>query len=432
VSEQAVLTQESEGISATLQERVRAFTAFYEQHAYLAYNLALRITCEGDAAARAVQRAFLGQVESDPPGLLPVTVRAAVEEAPVEPDPSAAGDPESQALMAAAGRLSPAERGALAASELAEAGPEEIGEALGIPADQAANLIERAREAFAAKLGAPRQRADQAARDWMWAAPPNEIWEDLYPLFHRTVERQLRRGDAEHTLVLKGGTAQAPAKVTRRGTRRMRRAGRSAPRGRLRQLPLRIVLPLAAVLLVAAGLAATQLPQVGEESGAPVTDQEAAGLPASDATPGQAATGESSIKPRKPLTAALLDKLRLRELRQLRAYGKRQADTSLPARQRRAAARRIDAIERAARARLRAQERREAAMREREARTRARSQAPPPPPPPSAPAESRPPSRRTESRPRTETTPGAPPRTREEAERNCLQDESTGQFICPQ
>jgi hypothetical protein len=147
-----------------------------------------------------------------------------------------------------------------------------------------------------------------------------------------------------------------------------------------------------------------------------------------DPTPSQAAKQADAAKPRKPLTAALLDKLRLRELRQLRDYTKRQADTRLPARQRRAAARRISAIERAARARLRAQQRREAVIRDREARQRARDQAPPAPA--SSPADRPPAPSQPRPRPQT-TTPSTPPANRDDAERSCLLDENTGQYICP-
>src|SRR5205807_2229957 len=82
-----------------------------------------------------------------------------------------------------------------------------IGAALGLGGDRAAKLLHRAREGFGARLGLPRPEADAASRDWMWAAPPVAIWEELYPRFHRTAERQARRGGAESTLILGGDLA---------------------------------------------------------------------------------------------------------------------------------------------------------------------------------------------------------------------------------
>jgi hypothetical protein len=433
VSDQALLTRPGqEGISAQLQERIRAFTAFYEQHAYLAYNLALRITCESRAAGRAVEHAFLKQLDEHPAGLVAGTVEAALRQVPARPDPSGAGDPEAQALLSAMSGLAPTERAAIALADLASAGPEGIGDALGLPRDQAAKLLHRGREALGAALGLPRPQADESARDWMWAAPPAQIWEELYQRFHVTVERQLRRGSAEHTLVLKADAGTVPAEAGRRAGRRLRRAVRVSGRPRwARRLRWNVALPLAAILLAAGAVAATQLPGFGQGADPAGTEQYPAAPVPGDPASTQSATGDPAVKPHKPLTAALLDKLRLRELRQLREYSKRQADSSLPARQRRSAARRIAAIERAAQQRLRAQRKREAALADREARQRARDQASAPPPPPSAerPRSQRP--TRPETPERDGSTPAGPPRNREEADKTCLLNEESGQYICP-
>ncbi|MDX6651016.1 MAG: hypothetical protein QOJ97_2967 [Solirubrobacteraceae bacterium] len=435
MSDQAVLTAPAqEGISAPLQERVRAFTAFYEQHAYLAYNLALRITCSPEAAGSAVQRGFLRQVEDRPAGLVAATAEAALQEAPAAPDVSAAGDPDAQTLLAAISKLAPAERAALALADLAHAGPDGIGEALGVPREQAANLLERSREAFATALGLSRTQGDEAARDWMWAAPPGEIWEELYPRFHRTVERRLRRGSVdEHTLILKPESAAAPASAGRAAKRRLKRRSRKPSRRRWSRRPRwSIVLPAALLLLAGGAGAATQLTGAGATGNSPAVSDQAAGSPGStDPVPTGPATGsDGSVTPHKPLTAALLDKLRLRELRQLGIYGRRQADASLPARQRLAASRRIAALERAAQQRLLAQQKRDAALRDRQARQRAQTQAPPPPPSSSAPQRPASPSPRTQT-PQNQSTTPAPPANRQEADKNCLMDENTGQYICP-
>jgi DNA-directed RNA polymerase specialized sigma24 family protein len=436
MNDQAPLTPpDQDNAAAALQERTRAFTSFYEQHAYLAYNLALRIACAAAPAANAVQTAFLRQLEDRPDGLVPATVTAALRDAASPVEPEVAGGPESQALLQAISQLAPAERAALAMADLANAGPEEIGETIGVPGDQATNLLRRAREAFAAAAGLSPALAQDAAADWMWAAPPNEIWEELYQRFHRTAERQVRgRDTSEQTLILRAQGGGAPAKATRAAKRRLRRGpGRG---GRLtRRLRSRRTGVVAAVLLAGVAIAATQLSSsnAGSGPGGP-TRSDAPAATWGDPTPADSATGDdAAAKPHKPLTAALLDKLRLRELRQLRAYSKRQSDSSLPARERRAAARRVTAIERAAQQRLRAQQKREAALRDREARQRAQQRAPAPPPAPSSQtprSPSRPtPPRSSQPQQQAPAQPTAP--TRDEADQTCLMDEDSGQYICP-
>jgi hypothetical protein len=416
-----------------LQERVRAFTAFYEQHAYLAYNLALRITCAGDAAGRAVQRGFLRQVEDRPAGLVAAVAEAALQEAPAAPEAAAAGDSEAQALLSAISRLAPAERAALALADLAHAGADGIGEALGLPGEQAGKLLERSREAFATALGLSRTQADEAARNWMWAAPPGEVWETLYPRFHQTVERQLRRGSSEHTLVLKPEGQAAPAKASRAAKRQLKRASRKPRRRWSRRPRWGIVVPAVAVLAALAAGATLQLTGSKAAGGSQTASDQAGVTPSSDPAPSGPATGaDPAVTSHQPLTAAMLDKLRLRELRQLRIYGRQQADTSLPARQRRAATQRIAALERAAQQRILAQQKRDAALRDRQARQRAQTQAPPPPPTSSAPRRPTPTAPRPQTPQNQSTTPAGPPQNRHQADQTCLMDESTGQYICPQ
>jgi hypothetical protein len=436
VSDQALLAAPGrDGVSAQLQERIRAFTSFYEQHAYLAYNLALRITCAPEPAAKAVQIAFLRQLDDSPSGLVTGTVGAALREFVERPEPGAAGDAQAQALLVAISTLAPAERAALAMADLAHAGADEIGEALGLPGDQAAKLVHRCRDAFATATGLSRIQADEAARDWMWAAPPNDVWEELYQRFHRTVERQLRQGPADHTLVLRAESASAPAQATRAAKRRLRRTGRRRWRLLVRRPGWRLAL-VALVVLAGAGAGAAQL--VAGKTGSGTGAGQGSSAPAplwGDPAPSQAATSGPQVSPHKPLTAALLDKLRLRELSQLRAYGKRQADTSLPARQRQAASQRIAALERAARDRILAQQRRDAALRDLQARQRAQRRAAPPPPPASTPT---PRSPSTSTPPRTQRPQPQPPAThqppgnRHQADQTCLMDQNTGQYICPQ
>jgi hypothetical protein len=418
---------QAEDFSAQLQSRIRGFTAFYEQHAYLAYNVALRIACEPEAATRAVHRAFLAQLDDRPGGLLPAAVAAALHEAPSRPEPDGAGDAQAAALLAAAAALSPPERAALAMSDLAHAGPDGIGEALGLDGEQAAKLLHRGREAFSARLGLPRTQADEAAGQWMWAAPPDTIWEELYPKFHQAVERQLRRGVGEQTLILAASSVTAPAggRPRRRSRRRLRWSRR--PRWG-------IVIPLVAILVGGSAGAAITLTSGGagghSENGpsypgaavAPQSADSSAAVTGSDAKP--------VAKPHKPLTPAQLDKLRLRELRMLSKYTKRQADKRLSVDQRSAAARQIDELRREAQRRLRAQSKRDQAARDRLARERAKSKAPPPPAP-TAPTKTAPAPKR--SAPKQESTgPSGAPKNQDEADKTCLMDQDSGQYICPQ
>jgi hypothetical protein len=118
--------------------------------------------------------------------------------------------------------------------------------------------------------------------------------------------------------------------------------------------------------------------------------------------------------------------LRLRELDQLNAYTKRQANKRLPLSQRNAAAHGIADLQRAADRRLQAELKREQALREQLARERAKAHAPPPPPPPSS-APRTTPSSRPPAPKRQSTTPSRSGPNKG----TCLLDQDTGQYICP-
>jgi hypothetical protein len=435
MSETEMLTEtRASDVPAQLHERIRAFTAFYEQHAYLAYNLALRVTCEVEPAMRAVQSAFLSQLDDRPKGLVPSVVEAALYEASSAPEASGAGDEEADALLCAIAQLAPPERAALALADLAHTGPDGIGAALGLGAERAAKLLHRAREGFGARLGLPRPEADAASRDWIWAPPPEAIWQELYPRFHRTAERQARRGASENTLVL--GTAPASEEHAPAPTPRRRKLHVPHPlRRRWRQMLRRWTLIVPAVVVVAlAGAAAARLTggsgarhgsqglsQPGGLDQAPVAGS-------SGAAPG--ANGPSVI-PHRQLTPSELDKLRLRELQQLNAYTKRQADRRLSPAQRNSAAQGIADLQRAADKRLQAELKREAALREQLARAKAKSNAPPPPPPPpsSHGTPARQPRRNTSTH--QGTTPSNSPSSQQQVQKTCLLDQDTGQYVCP-
>jgi hypothetical protein len=422
----------AEDVSAALQERIRAFTSFYEQHAYLAYNLALRIACEPESAMRAVGRGFLSQVSERPVGLVPATVNAALKDAPSKPTPAGGGDAEAERMLAAVAELAAPERAALALADLADAGPDAIGAALGLDADQASKLLHRGREGFAARLGLPRAQADEAARDWLWAAPPNEIWEELYPRFHSTAERQVRRGHAEDTLALGvGGPSEEGVELA--PVRRRRRPGAAVVGGRFRwsrRTRWELILP-AAALVALGGAAATRLADRETRGGEGVPSSapfDGGGVPGAAGSGASGTEGAGTRKSRQPLTPEQLDKLRLRELEQLSRYTRRQANRRLSTDDRAAAERGIRALRRAAERRLRAQQRREDVLREQLARERARSNAPPPPPAP----RTRAPSRRAPSQTRQGPAPGSAPSTGERTQETCLLQEETGEYICPE
>lgn len=418
-------------VSARLQERIRAFTSFYEEHAYLAYNLALRIVCVPELAMSAVQAGFLAQLQDRPAGLVAAVVDEALHEASSDVDPSGAGDVEAQRLMSAIAALAPAERAAVALADLTQAGPEAIAPTLDLEPDSASKLLHRAREGFAARLGLPRAEADQACRDWMWAVPPNAIWEELYPRFHQGTERHLRKGIGETTLVLGPDAQGAPTPARRpRSQRRRRLPWRIDRRSRSR----RATILVGAAVLALAGVAVARLGTHGGTGGHRASSSQGPTLPASTATgnesgPASSVPGAGPIQPHKPLTPAELDKLRLRELRQLNRFTKRQANNRLSPAQRNDAARGIAGLQHAADHRLNAELRREQVLRDQLARERAKANAPPPPPPPSAP-------RRRTSKPSTSSTQTTPSTTAPSGGRHsnetCLLDQDTGQYICPQ
>ncbi|HEX2085122.1 MAG TPA: hypothetical protein VHF89_05525, partial [Solirubrobacteraceae bacterium] len=102
--------------AARKHEQARRATSVYERHAYLVYNLALRIACERGAAERAAERAFvtvLGRPDPDAE-IVATAVRVAIEESPPQPRADGAGDAEASALLRATATLPAPQRAALA------------------------------------------------------------------------------------------------------------------------------------------------------------------------------------------------------------------------------------------------------------------------------------------------------------------------------
>jgi len=397
--------------SAPLQEATREFTRRYEQHAYLVYNLALRIACEQPVAIAAAERAFLEHAlePASQDTLADAAVAAALASARRRPQPSGAGAAAEQALLSAVAKLVPADRAALALATLR-----------GTPADDA--VFER----LAAALGVPAYAARAACEDWLWAVPPGRLWEAMYPKFYRVAEVALgadARDDEQPTQVLR-----APA--------RRRRIGR--------RLRFGIALLLPAV--VTAGAIALPSVRDGDPPREPTfADVQAATTPAPPATSvpppvGGGAEAESGgdeddqVRPRrKPLTPRELDQLRRRELRMLELYTKRETDRRLSATERNFAARQVSLLRDLARRRAEADRRerelaraeRRQARRERELareRRRAREDGDDPQPVQREPRRSP----ATAPAPAPEETA---PRESEETQ-DCLYNPDDGTYIC--
>lgn len=403
--------------TAILHERTRELTSRYERHAYLVYNLALRITCAEAPAALAAERAFL--TAADDEALIGAAARAALEEAPGRPPCDGAGDEQATALLRATAALPPVQRAALALTDLAEADAGEVASALALAPGIVEGILDRAR------ADGP---SDEERAGWLWAHPPDELWEHTYHRFHEETERDLSRP----TVVM----AAEPARAPRRRRRRW---------------------PLMLALLVAAGAGALYGTGVGLGGGGggsashPRGDQAAAAsAPAAAAPAPPPPTGDQAttpvvapnpkagapVKPAKPLTPKELDALRMRELAQVKRYAERQADDSLSARQRQAAAREVAHFQRIAQKRLEAAARREAKLRselareraarrreaaarraaEREADAKAETHKPPPQPTPKPAAKSAPPP--------AQTTPQGD-------DASCLYNADDGTYICP-
>ena len=370
--------------AAELHDRTRAFMAFYERQAYLVYNLALRVAVTEPAARAAAERAFLALARRADAELqvAPVTVEAALAGAAARPEPGDAGDAEALRLLRATAALEPRQRAALALHDLCGLEAPAIGTALGAGEAAAEELLAAAGAAFAAALGATVEEAAAARGGWLWAPPPQELWERVYPALHEQAEREVR-GQTQ-------GPAPAVTSASASGTlRRVIRRG-----------------PVVLGLLVAASVGAlygtgTGLGDVGDRIGLGTSErgdaapgswaspapaeQLPAPTPRDPAAPVSAPADDEAGEPRaatarraKPLSPAELDELRKRELRDLRRLQQRQGDKSLPASERAEAAADVRAIQRVARQRLAAAERRERALRaelRRERARRARSEA---------------------------------------------------------
>jgi hypothetical protein len=195
-------------------DRVRELEGLYQQHAHLVYNLALRITCERDSAVRAARDAFVEEAgHGDGAGLVDAVVAHALAEATDRPAAHGAGDADAERLLAATAVLQRDERAALALTWLAAADPGAVGHLIGTGSTEAAALIDRAREGFASALAIDVAQADDQARAWLWARPPDELWVTIRASRLLAPRRRGRWALAALAAVLLTGAAIAAASL---------------------------------------------------------------------------------------------------------------------------------------------------------------------------------------------------------------------------
>lgn len=440
--------------SAELQQATRGLAATYERHAYLVYNLALRTTCERDAAMTAAEQAFLSATTgpADEATLAKAAVTAALATARRRPQPSGAGAPEAEELLATTAALQPAERAALAVSTLAEAGNSAVAECLGLAPAAAGRMLAGAVEHLTARLGKDTNAALASYNEWLWAQPPDELWECTYQSFYAAVEKIMRQGvhapgasNEAPTQDLTAVVAEAAAEAKKR------KPPRAARRRRGRLIPA--LLGFAPLLIAAGAIAWPHLSGYlhhnhanAEPKPAALTPgytapvgggQAPAATPLPDAPPTDLHTALTT--PHKPLTPQQLDKLRLAELLALKRYTKQQADKNLSAEQRQLAAKKVSLLrqlaisreEAAARVKALKQAQRDQ-RRQQRADARARRIA----------------ARREQQQQQTTTSPSQPPKspggtgTKPKSggsppssgsqQQSCLYNQDTGEYICQQ
>lgn len=313
--------------TAALNRRTRDFSAMYERNAYVVYNVALRVCCEQQLAIDASKAAFLSRVAANEPEetLTAAVVSQSLAFAGDATTPSGAADPQDARLLEATSKLAPPQRAALALSSLADAGVVELATLLGLSIEAASRLGERALAQLGALLGTDAAGAQQAYKGWLWAPPPDQLWAELYPLFFTTTERLLREEEGSADAV---PTTVLPALQPERKRRRWLRRTREPFAARVRRGPFRrtravfaavprLVYMLVLLLLVAGGIAAAKTGQLDR----------LLGKHHRAATVGGTFGGTSATTPANGsgLTPTKLDQLRMQELRQSEAYAQQLA-----------------------------------------------------------------------------------------------------------
>jgi hypothetical protein len=481
----SVATQEpaTQDRTAQLQRHTREFASLYERNAYRVYNLALRTTCERESAIESAARAFLTQLDhpGDEGHLIAAVVSTALGSAKPNPRPHGAGDQEAEAMLSATATLPPSERAALALGTVASVGPGTMGRALGLPPDNVAALHDRALDNLAAQLGVDRDQAEVAYGAWLLAAPPDPLWETLYPSFHAAIDRQLRQtgaAEASNVVALPAAATAAVAVPVSRPSRfgflelfkdlSNRRTARRAVKAATRPAPAPVeprrgggvLRTLVAVAILAGavyggiqlfgGDGAAQHKPLYQSSNAPGTG---AGL----GTPGAPGTAQ----PGQQLSQAEMDRLRQQQIAAQQQAAQRggavvpgagAAVNPAKARKLTRAQKAQQAKQIALQRKMALREQKIAMRREQIARKQARKQQadqPPPPPPtssrstPSGPTTSSgaqgntsappPPSSSSTSGSATQSSPkgSSAPSSKDEADQSCLFDSSSGTYVCP-
>ena len=177
---------DQEAVARCLAGDAEAFSTLVERYGGRVYNIALRITNDGDAANDCAQEAFIRAFRAlhqyDPnlpfgPWLYRITTNASLNyvqrwhahETPVEdfPDPAEpdAAGPESSALrreeldevLAAMAELPAHYRAALTLRHMQQLSYQEVADALGIPLGTVKTHLHRARAALKVRLAARRE-----------------------------------------------------------------------------------------------------------------------------------------------------------------------------------------------------------------------------------------------------------------------------------
>jgi hypothetical protein len=398
--------------------RLEELTSLYERRAYVAWNVALRAALAEDRAAAAARRAFLAQVTAPDESRVPGdAARLAAQEAGAV-DPRDIEEP----VLAATARLAPAQRAALALSELADASSDQVAAALGIEPRTERSLRERAYQELGTLLGQSAADAQTAYAELPWVEPPEELWAELYPQLHGAVTQHARAA----------AQLEAAPQVAERSRKPLAGLWR----------PPRLALVGIAVLAVA-GVAWAASGGGGSSGG----EDDPAGYPSTPQGSGGGAypAGGGAGRAETNLTPEELDRLRQKEIADLARFTRQKADKRLPPRKRRRAARKVSKITRLAQERERAAERRELAVRqqlarEREARIRERRRRQEAAAEDSQPAPDRQQPSPTDEPSRTERPTRNKPDGDREGGRDdedggsaeCLYNPDSGAYICPE
>jgi hypothetical protein len=412
------------------QRRAKRLVELYEREAYTIYNLSLRTTADPPAAGRVTETAFLRYIastataaDSDSPaeqrkGLLKEAVAAALAEAPGRPakeKPKRGSDDER--LLRANAALPGPERASVALISIGETGASAIAAATETTPKAATALAKQARQSFADRAGIPVGKLTASLRDWPWAEPPAEVWESLYP----QAERLLAEIEAPAAKRRKAaGSKQAPTPLASRALRGPGLAGLRARLSGTAGIWAFRAGVLAVVLLPAAIVAMTG------SGGNPSTSValSAAGDGSATASAGSGAGTTEGGSTYDALSPKELDQLRLQELDDLRRYSRAQADKSLSAGERSDAEQQALELLALARERLAEAERREqqAAAREDDAKSEGK---PAPEPPPTTVTQPAPGKKKKKKGKRKPPPPSG-------SIDDCLFDEESGTYICPE